>query len=105
MAQESLGLTEGVSIALGGMIGGGIFAALGVVAQMTRDATWFAFVLAGLVALCAAYSYSVLNDLSDGQGGAVTFVQCFLENSTLAGMTGWTLLFGYVGSMAMYAYA
>lgn len=88
MSQESLGLTEGVSIALGGMIGGGIFAALGVVAQMTRGATWFACVLAGLVALCAAYSFHVLNELSDGQGGAVTFIQCFLERSTLAGMIG-----------------
>jgi amino acid transporter len=105
MAQESLGLTEGVSIALGGMIGGGIFAVLGVVAQMTREATWSAFVLAGVVALCAAYSFNVLNELSDGQGGAVTFIQCFLDNSTLAGMAGWTLLFGYIGSMAMYAYA
>ncbi len=105
MAQESLGLTEGVSIALGGMIGGGIFAVLGVVAQMARGATWSAFVLAGIVALCAAYSFNVLNELSDGQGGAVTFFQSFLENSTLAGMAGWSLLFGYIGSMAMYAYA
>ncbi|MFB6195443.1 MAG: APC family permease [Haloplanus sp.] len=87
------------------MIGGGIFAVLGVVARITRGGTWFAFVLAGVVALCAGYSFATLNELSDGQGGAVTFIQCFLENSTLAGMAGWTLLFGYVGSMAMYAYA
>jgi amino acid transporter len=105
MAHKSLGLLEGISIALGGMIGGGIFAVLGVVAQMSRGATWFAFVLAGAVALCAAYSFNVLNELSDGQSGAVTFIQCFLENSTLAGMAGWTVLFGYIGSMAMYAYA
>ncbi|MDY6764809.1 MAG: APC family permease [Halobacteria archaeon] len=105
MAKETLGLTEGVSIALGGMIGGGIFAVLGVVAQITHAATWFAFVLAGVVALCAAYSFNKLNKLSDGQGGAVTFIQCFLGNSNLAGMAGWTLLFGYIGSMAMYAYA
>ncbi|MFB6234880.1 MAG: APC family permease [Halopenitus sp.] len=105
MDGESLGLTEGVSIALGGMIGGGIFAVLGVVAQITRAAAWFAFVLAGLVALCAAYSYVKLNELSEGQGGSVSFIQCFLENPDLAGMAGWTLLFGYVGSMAMYAYA
>ncbi|MGZ0747148.1 APC family permease [Haloparvum sp. AD34] len=105
MDGESLGLTEGVSIALGGMIGGGIFAVLGVVAQITRDAAWFAFVVAGVVALCAAYSYVKLNELSEGQGGSVTFIQCFLENPDLAGMAGWTLLFGYVGSMAMYAYA
>ena len=105
MTTESLGLTEAVSIALGGMIGGGIFAVLGVVAQLVRGATWAAFVLAGVVALCAAYSFNALNAVSDGQGGAVTFVQSFTGNSTAAGMVGWTLLFGYIGSMAMYAFA
>lgn len=105
MAGDSLGLTESVSIALGGMIGGGIFAVLGVVAQITHAATWFAFVVAGVVAACAGYSYNKLNDLADCGGGSVSFVQSFVGSSTLAGMTGWTLLFGYVGSMAMYAYA
>ncbi|QLG63254.1 APC family permease [Halorarum salinum] len=100
-----LGLTEAVSIALGGMIGGGIYAVLGVVAGITGAATWFAFLLAGVVALCAAHSYVALNEIVDGNGGSVTFVQYFTGNATLAGMVGWTLLFGYVGSMAMYAFA
>ncbi|MFB6104470.1 MAG: hypothetical protein ABEJ57_05210 [Halobacteriaceae archaeon] len=90
---------------MGGMIGGGIFAVLGVVAQITQAATWAAFVLAGIVALCAACSFNTLNRLSDGTGGSVTYVQAFTGNATLAGMTGWMLLVGYVGSMAMYAYA
>ncbi|MFC3478404.1 APC family permease [Halobacterium litoreum] len=102
---ERLGLTECVSIALGGMIGGGIYAVLGVVAKLTTGATWFAFVLAGVVAACAGYSYNRLNALGDDRGGSVSFVQQTLGNETLAGMVGWTLLFGYVGSMAMYAYA
>ncbi len=100
-----LGLTGSVSIALGGMIGGGIFAVLGVVARITGPATWFAFVLAGVVALCAGYSYTVLNGLLDDNGGSVTFVRCFLDDTTAAGMVGWTLLVGYVGSMGMYAVA
>jgi amino acid transporter len=91
------------------MIGGGIYAVLGVVSRITGPTTWAAFVLAGVVALCAGYSYVRLNELvtddgGDG-GGAVTFVQSFTGNSTLAGMIGWTLLVGYVGSMAMYAFA
>jgi amino acid transporter len=100
-----LGLKEAVSIALGGMIGGGIYAVLGVVASTTMAATWAAFLLAGVVAMCAGYSYNRLNALTDNRGGSVSFVQCFLGDSTLAGMVGWTLLFGYVGSMAMYAFA
>lgn len=57
------------------------------------------------MALCAGYSFNCLNRLTRGQGGAVTFVQSFVGSSTLAGMTGWTMLVGYIGSMAMYAYA
>ncbi|MCH2449591.1 MAG: APC family permease [Gracilimonas sp.] len=105
MATEKLGLKECVSIALGGMIGGGIFAVLGVVAQIVQAATWFAFVLAGIVALCAAYSYNKLNSISKNPGGSVSMIQCCTGNTKLAGMAGWTLLFGYIGSMAMYAYA
>jgi amino acid transporter len=102
---DSLGLKEGISMALGGMIGGGIYAVLGVVAQITRSAIWVAFLAAGIVALCAGYSYNKLNSLTDNQGGSVTFLQCYLGNSTVAGIVGWTLLFGYIGSMAMYAFA
>ncbi|SFS93280.1 APC family permease [Halostagnicola kamekurae] len=110
MTDGNFGLTESVSMALGGMIGGGIYAVFGVVTGITQAATWFAFLLAGLLAICSAYSYNWLNELvvedGDGDGGgSVTFVQSFTGNSTLAGMIGWTLLFGYVGSMAMYAFA
>jgi len=92
-------------MALGGMIGGGIYAVLGVVTGIAGPATWASFALAGIVAACAGYSYNALNDIDENQGGSVSFVQSFVGNSTLAGMTGWTLLFGYVGSMAMYAFA
>jgi amino acid transporter len=102
---DSLGLKESISMALGGMIGGGIYAVLGVVAQITMSAIWVAFLAAGVVVMCAGYSYYKLNSLTDNKGGSVTFVQCYLGNSTVAGITGWTLLFGYIGSMAMYAFA
>ncbi|QKY20379.1 amino acid transporter [Halolamina sp. CBA1230] len=102
---EEFGLTEAVSIALGGMIGGGIYAVLGVVAQISMYATWFGFAVAGVVAMCAGYSFNALNRVGDQRGGAVSFVQEFVGNSTLAGMIGWSLLFGYVGSIAMYAFA
>lgn len=105
MASEKLGLKECISIALGGMIGGGIFAVLGVVAQIVHAATWFAFVLAGIVAACASYSYNKLNSISDNPGGSVSLIQGCTGRTKLAGMAGWTLLFGYIGSMAMYAYA
>jgi amino acid transporter len=100
-----LGLIGAVSMALGGMIGGGIYAVLGVVVKVTGALAWLSFVLAGLVAMCAGYSYIKLNQLSHPEGASPTYLEWFADSSTLAGMAGWTLLFGYVGSMAMYAYA
>ena len=102
---EELGLGGSVSMALGGMVGGGIYAVLGVVVATAGGAAWLAFLLAGIVALCAGYAYVRLNERVGHPGGAVVFVQEFLDSSTAAGMVGWTLLVGYLGSMAMYAFA
>ena len=102
---EKLGRLGAVSIALGGMIGGGIFAVLGVVAEMSGPAAWLAFTGGGVVAFCAGYSYVRLQRLGDVSGGSVSFLQEFGESTTVAGMVGWTLLFGYIGSMGMYAFA
>lgn len=71
MADNSFGLAEGVSMALGGMIGGGIYAVLGVVTTITQAATWFAFIFAGVVALAAGYSYNTLNTIVGQNGGSV----------------------------------
>jgi len=102
---EQLGLKEAVAMALGGMIGGGIYSAFGIVVAISGTTAWRAFTIAGFVALCAGYSYVKLNELTDEKGGAPTYIEDVVDNSTVAGMTGWTLLFGYVGSMALYAYA
>jgi amino acid transporter len=98
-------LKEAVAMALGGMIGGGIYSAFGIVVAIAGNVAWFAFLLAGLIAMCAGYSYVKLNEHMDGNGGAPSFIREFTGYGTLAGMTGWTLLFGYIGSMALYAYA
>ncbi|MFB6077479.1 MAG: APC family permease [Halarchaeum sp.] len=105
MSDDRLGLFGAISIAVGGMIGGGVFSVLGVVVQISHAASWLAFTLACVGSLFAAYSYLKLNETGDNRGGSVAQLQEFVENKTLAGMVGWTLLFGYVGAIAMYAYA
>ncbi|GKZ14745.1 hypothetical protein [Haladaptatus sp. T7] len=67
-----LGLTGAESMALGGMIGGGIYAVLGVVVKVSGALAWLSFVLAGIVAMCAGYSYIKLNQLSDPEGASPT---------------------------------
>jgi amino acid transporter len=105
MTDGNLGLVGAVSMALGGMIGGGIYAVLGVVVNISGTLSWLSFLLAGVVAMCAGYSYVKLNRLSGPEGASPTYLEWFADSSTLAGMAGWTLLLGYVGSMAMYGYA
>lgn len=102
---KQLGLVAAVSIGLGGMIGGGVFSVLGLVATIAGSAAWAAFTGASLISMCAGYSYVKLNELSDTKGGSVSMIESFTGDTTLAGMVGWTLLFGYVGAIAVYAFA
>ncbi|WP_423746293.1 hypothetical protein V5735_16965 (plasmid) [Haladaptatus sp. SPP-AMP-3] len=91
---ERLGLTEAVSFALGGIIGGGIFAAPGVVARVSGPTAWVVCLVAGIVVMATGYSYVKLDDLAsatEASGGAVAFIETFLHRPTLAGMVGWTL--------------
>lgn len=105
MGNDNLGLLESVSMAIGGMIGGGIFAVLGVVATTSGTAAWLAFVAAGAIALCSGIANVALNNATDGNGGPITYIQQFTDRSTLAGMAGWTFTVGYIGTSAMYAFA
>ena len=68
---EKIGLTESVSLAVGGMVGGGIFAVLGVVAAMAGTLAWLSFVASGVITVCAGYSFVRLNSLLDVQAGPI----------------------------------
>ncbi|MDS0282702.1 APC family permease [Haloarcula onubensis] len=102
---DRIGLGESVAMAVGGMVGGGIFAVLGVVAAQAGTAAWLAFLVSGVVALAAGYSFVRLNGVVDEPTGPVALVETVTGNTTLAGMIGWTFVIGYVGTMGLYAYA
>ena len=55
------------------MVGGGIFAVLGLSVQLARGGTPVAFAIAGLVALLTSYSYVKLSVRYPSRGGTVTF--------------------------------
>ncbi|WEL23378.1 Amino acid permease [Candidatus Nanohalovita haloferacivicina] len=90
---------------IGGIIGGGIFAALGVAASIAGDAAFIAYLLAGFVALASAYSYVNMTSHLEDEGGSFTFLEHYVDNKNIAGMVGWILVVGYIGTMAMYSYA
>lgn len=105
MSQSSskLGFNGAWSMAVGGMIGGGIFATLGVVVSISGALTWLSFLTAGLIALATGYSYVKLASHYHKSGGAFTFLrEVGAEN--FAGTLSWILLAGYVLTNSVYAF-
>ena len=72
--ERSMGYWSVVSIGVGGMVGGGIFAVLGLAVQLAHGGTPLAFAMAGIVALVTAYSYARLSAAYPSQGGTVGFL-------------------------------
>ena len=57
---KSLGVPELIAIALGGMVGGGIFTVLGISVSMVGAYTPLAIILGGILAFLAATIISVI---------------------------------------------
>jgi amino acid transporter len=102
---DKLGLLEVVAMGVGGMVSGGIYAVLGVAMRQSGNAVPLSYLIAGLITLLTAYSYLKLTLHYEEHGGAFTFVEHATDNLHIAGFVGWVLVVGYVGVMAMYAFA
>jgi amino acid transporter len=100
-----LGLLEVVAMGVGGMVSGGIYAVLGVAMKQSGNAVPLSYLIAGIITLLTAYSYLKLTLHYQEHGGAFTFVEHATDNAQIAGFVGWVLVVGYVGVMAMYAFA
>ena len=104
-SEGKLGYWSLVFIGIGGMVGGGIFAVLGLAAGMSGLATPISFGLAGLVALITSYSYAHLSVTYLGQGGTVEFISRAFGSGLTAGSLNILLWLSYVVMLALYAYA
>lgn len=100
---SKLGFNATWSMAVGGMIGGGIFSTLGVVVGIAGPWAWLSFVFAGLIALAAGYSYVKLATYYEEGGGAFTFLH-EINADGFAGSLSWVLIGGYVLTNAVYAF-
>jgi amino acid transporter len=101
--KSKLGFNGTWSMAVGGMIGGGIFSTLGVVVGVAGAWSWLSFTAAGLIALAAGYSYVKLATHYGEGGGAFTFLREINANG-FAGSLSWVLIIGYVLTIAVYAF-
>ncbi len=100
-----LRLPELVAIALGGMVGGGIFTILGISVATIGVWTPVAIALGGAVAALAAYSYVKLGVHYRDEGATYAFVKrSFPGHDFLAALIGWWVVFGYISTIALYAY-
>jgi amino acid transporter len=100
---QKLGFNATWSMAVGGMIGGGIFSTLGVVVAIAGRMAWLSFTAAGAIALAAGYSYVKLAAHYGEGGGAFTFLR-EVHAEGFAGSLSWILLVGYVLTNAVYAF-
>ncbi len=101
----TMGLWATVAIGIGGMVGGGIFAVLGLAVQLARGGTPVAFLLAGLVALLTSYSYARLSVAFPSQGGTVEFLNQGFGVGVLTGSLNVLLWISYMVMLALYAFA
>ncbi len=104
-AQQSLGFWSTLSIGIGGMVGGGIFAVLGLAVELARGGTPVAFAIAGLIALITAYSYSRLSVIYPAKGGTVEFLNQAFGEGTVTGGLNILLWLSYIAMLSLYAYA
>jgi amino acid transporter len=100
-----IGLWAAVAIGVGGMVGGGIFAVLGLAVQMARGGTPVAFALAGVVALLTTYSYAKLSVAYPSRGGTVTFLDRAFGGGMFTGSLNVLLWLSYVVMLSLYAFA
>jgi amino acid transporter len=103
--EKSLGILELIAIALGGMVGGGIFTILGISVSMIGAYTPIAIILGGIIASFAAYSYIKLGVYYKDEGATYSFFKRTFPNSAFAvSLIGWWVIFGYISTLALYSY-
>jgi amino acid transporter len=104
-SKDKLGTFSTLSIGIGGMVGGGIFAVTGLTVDVTKGAAPAAFLIAGVVALLTSYSYLKLTLRFPGEGGTVEFLNRAFGGGIITGAANILLLLSYVVLLAVYAYA
>ncbi len=105
MDDKKIGLKEAVSIGIGGMVGGGIFAVLGLAVALAQGGTPIAFVIAGIIAFLTSYSYAKLSQAYPDRGGTVKFMNVGFGIGVLSGGLNNLLWISYVIMLSLYASA
>lgn len=102
---DKIGLKEAMSIGIGGMVGGGIFAVLGLAVSLAKGGTPIAFLMAGGLALLTSYSYVKLSINYPDRGGTVKFINQGFGQTIFSGAINNLLWLSYIIMLSLYASA
>lgn len=102
---DKISLREAISIGIGGMVGGGIFAVLGLAVSLAQGGTPIAFFFAGIIASLTAYSYSKLSLAFPDSGGTVKFINQGFGKTVFSGTINNLLWVSYIVMLSLYASA
>lgn len=91
------------SMAVAGMLGGGIFTILGVVSQIAGGWAWLSLLLAAGVAAATGYSYATLSVTHREAGGAFRYLR-HARLPALAGGISWIVIAAYTIAISVYGY-
>lgn len=102
-SKDKLSLFDACGMAIGGMVGGGIFAILGEAVMASGNAAFLSLGMGGVLALITGLVYSRLTIQFDESGGEFVFME-HITGVRFAGTISWFLILGYVFTISLYAY-
>jgi amino acid transporter len=105
MVQDKMGFWSVVAVGIGGMVGGGIFAVLGLSVQLAQGGAPVAFAIAGFIALLTTYAYAQLSVAFPSRGGTVTFLNQAFGTGVFTGSLNLLLWLSYIVMLSLYASA
>lgn len=96
----TLGFAALAIYGIGDVLGAGIYAVIGSIAQHAGTWTWFSFAVALLIAFPTALSYAELGSRFPKSGGAAYYVEEAFQSKSLSFVTGWLVFLTTLFSMA-----
>ncbi len=103
--KKNIKLKDAIAIGIGGMVGGGIFAVLGLAVSLAKGGTPLAFLFAGVIALFTAYAYAKLSLQYPDRGGTVRFINEGFGKGVFSGGLNNVLWISYIIMLSLYASA
>lgn len=105
ITSNKIGVKGAVAIGIGGMVGGGIFAVLGLAVELAKGGTPIAFLIAGIIAMITAYSYARLSLYFPSTGGTVNYINKGFGKNVFSGGTNNLLWISYIIMLSLYSSA